>query len=97
MNMVVYDEDLLKDMISKIGKMIKEERLKRNLSQSDLSRIANIARSQVYKIENGEVRIGLMSLIKIMIALDIPIETVIPKESENVSYMRHLKWKDTLK
>lgn len=70
-NYNVYDEDWLEGQISSLGKNIREERLKRDLSLKDLSLITNINKRQLYKIESGENKIGLKGVLRIMIALEI--------------------------
>jgi len=71
-NTDVYNDQLLDTMILDIGKNVREERLRRDLSVNDLSIIANINPRHLYKIESGENKIGLLCLIKIMIALKMP-------------------------
>ena len=39
-----------------IGKILKEERLKRNLTIEQLSKMTNISKSEISRIENGKVR-----------------------------------------
>ena len=71
-NTDVYNDQLLETLIQGIGKNIREERLKRDMSIVDLSKITNIDRRQLYRIESGENKIGLLCLMKVMIALEIP-------------------------
>jgi len=70
-NINVYDEEWINNQISEIGKNIREERLRRDLSVNDLSLISNINIRQLYKIESGENKIGLKGIMRIIIALDI--------------------------
>lgn len=57
-------------IVSKIGEFIKQQRLKINKTQSQLSDEAGINRSTLSQIENGEA-ITMISLIQIMRALNI--------------------------
>lgn len=53
----------------KIGKKIKLERIKRDISQEDLSFEAGLARNTIWKIESGRVSPTIDSLEKIAHAL----------------------------
>ena len=55
----------------KIGKKIKLERIKRDISQEDLSFDAGLARNTIWKIESGRVSPTIDSLEKIAKALGI--------------------------
>jgi transcriptional regulator with XRE-family HTH domain len=57
-------------IVRKIGEFIKQERLKINKTQAQLSTEAGINRWTLGQIENGEA-ITMLSLIQIMRALDI--------------------------
>lgn len=57
-------------IVTKIGAFLKQERLKRNQTQANLSAAAGINRWTLSQIENGEA-ITMISLIQIMRALDI--------------------------
>ena len=57
-------------IVSKIGEFIKQERLKSNKTQAQLSEAAGINRWTLSQIENGEA-ITMISLIQIMRALNI--------------------------
>ena len=60
----------------KIGKKIKLERIKRDISQEDLSFEAGLARNTIWKIESGRVSPTVDSLEKIAHALGIDFATL---------------------
>lgn len=57
----------------KIGKKIKLERIKRDLSQEKLAEIANISKNFVGAIERGESSPTIETLAKIACAFEIPL------------------------
>lgn len=88
LNEVVYDDKLLETMILGIGKNIREERLRRDMSLVDLSKLTNIDRRQLYRIESGENKIGLLCLMKVMIALEIPVSMILPKNTRIIKVVK---------
>ena len=60
----------------KIGKKIKLERIKRDISQEDLSFEAGLARNTIWKIESGRVSPTIDSLEKIAHALGMDFATL---------------------
>ena len=56
-----------------IGNKIKELRLKKNLSQKELSNLCNIPQGKISKIENGAMNITLSTLETIFNALGYKI------------------------
>ena len=60
----------------KIGKKIKLERIKRDISQEDLSFESGLARNTIWKIESGRVSPTIDSLEKIAKALGIDFATL---------------------
>lgn len=54
------------------GKRIREERLKKELSQEKLAELANLHRTYIGMIERGEKNITLQNIEKIAKALKIP-------------------------
>lgn len=57
---------------SELAENIRFIRIQRGFSQEELAEKANVSASYIYKIEAGRVQIGLMALIKIKAALEIP-------------------------
>jgi transcriptional regulator with XRE-family HTH domain len=58
---------------SKVGKRIKEIREENNVSQKDLSYAADLDRSYVASVENGQRNISIVNLEKIAIALKVSL------------------------
>jgi DNA-binding XRE family transcriptional regulator len=56
-----------------IGVMIREERIKLNLTQGDLSKLSNISRRTLVSIESGDKNIGVHNLKKILNVFDFEI------------------------
>lgn len=63
--------------IKSVGKKLREKRLSKNLSQAMLSYDANIPKSQIGRIERGEINTTIGTLFKICIALDIDFKELI--------------------
>ena len=55
----------------KIGKIIRNKRLEKGLSQSDLARVVRMKQPDVSKIEFGKMNITLGTLIRLCKILDI--------------------------
>lgn len=80
------------DYIS-LGKRIREERLKLNLTQEQLAESIDVSTAYVGQIERGEKGLTLETLIKIANRLGITIDYIL-KESvnlENDNFMNQLK------
>lgn len=63
-----------------IGKRIKEERIKKRLTQEYLADFANVNVSHISNIENNKVKISLTLLIKICNALGVSIDYLLQNE-----------------
>lgn len=63
--------------IKSVGKKLREKRLSKNLSQAMLSYDANIPKSQIGRIERGEINTTLVTLLKICNALEIDLKELI--------------------
>jgi transcriptional regulator with XRE-family HTH domain len=61
------------NILIKFGKRVREERLKRTLSQEQLAELANVHRTYIGMIERGEKNISLLSIERISKALKIAI------------------------
>lgn len=79
---LVYDEEQLKNLIINIGKNVKAERESKNYSISQLCERANISSLHLCRIEKGVNPISVSTLIKISIALNIPVTRLIPETLE---------------
>ena len=61
----------------KLGKRIKEQRLKKHLTQEKLAEIVNIATSNISHIERATTQVSLHSLVKIANALDTTLDQLV--------------------
>ena len=61
----------------KFGERIREERLKRNLSQEELAARAGVHRTYIGMIERAEKNITLGNIEKLAKALGVPIEELL--------------------
>jgi transcriptional regulator with XRE-family HTH domain len=58
----------------KIGQRIKDLREKANISQKDLAYTADLDRSYIASIENGQRNVSIINIEKICIALNISLK-----------------------
>jgi transcriptional regulator with XRE-family HTH domain len=70
------DEKLLK----KLGDTIKKMRLAKGFTTREFANIADIAYSQVWKIERGHVDPSLTTLLAIARTLEVKVDKLIPQE-----------------
>lgn len=80
--LLVYDEDKINDLVVEIGKNIRDERLSRNWSTKKFADKANVTDGFIYKMESGAKNIGLTSFLKAQIALGVEPNQLIPILSE---------------
>ncbi|KKL81364.1 hypothetical protein LCGC14_1995500 [marine sediment metagenome] len=69
----------MSDLIEKFAEKLKELRIERNISQDALSRITDIDRSYIGRIDRGEVNITLDKLFKISKALKCQPAELMPE------------------
>jgi len=62
-----------KYILIRFGKKVREERLKKGLSQEDLASKAGVHRTYIGMIERGEKNITLVTIKKVAMALDLRI------------------------
>lgn len=67
-------------LLEDIGNKLKAARLRKGLSQRDLSAKAGLPQAQISKIENGATDLRLSSLITLSRALDLELE-MIPRKA----------------
>lgn len=60
-----------------LGKRIKEQRLKKHLTQEKLSEIIDVTTSNISHIERATTQVSLPSLIKIANALDVTLDQLV--------------------
>ncbi len=71
-----------KDLLCReIGLRIKELRKSKNMQQQDLAAACNFEKSNMARIESGRVNVTIGTLLKIALALDEPINELLPKKS----------------
>lgn len=61
----------MKSEAQKLGKNLKRIRLKKSISQGDIARVLNVARSFVSDIENGKRNPTLATIAKLAKAIDV--------------------------
>ncbi len=62
-----------KEILKKFGKRVREERLKKKLSQEELATKAGVHRTYIGMVERAEKNITLLNIEKIATALEINI------------------------
>ena len=71
----------------KIGKRIKELREKTEMSQKDLAYAADLDRSYIASIENGQRNVSIVNIEKIATALNVTIKEFF----NDVEFNKHTK------
>lgn len=66
-----------KDILLKFGRKVREERLKKQLSQEQLAELADVHRTYIGMIERGEKNITLENIEKISSALGLKIKDLV--------------------
>ena len=61
------------EFLGKLGARIKELRLKKSISQKDLAMKCNFEKASMSRIESGKTNITILTLNKIVIALNADI------------------------
>lgn len=64
-------------ILIKLGKRIREERLRRGLSQEELAELADVHRTYIGMVERGEKNITLLNIERIAAALKIPVDELL--------------------
>ena len=73
------DDDWLTDHFGGIGRRVRAERLRQNLTQDRVWQAAGIDRRTLQNVEAGkEMRLG--TLLRISYVLDVPLTTLIEEE-----------------
>jgi len=71
------DNDFMKDDITQFSKKLREIRLKKKLSQGDISRILQVHRSYISGLERGMRNPSLLTVRKIAKALGVNAKDLI--------------------
>ena len=70
---------------SKLGRRMKEQRLKKHLTQEKLGEIVNVATSNISHIERATTQVSLPTLVKIANALDVTLDQLVCDSSNPVA------------
>ena len=65
------------ELLEKFGEKVREERLKKGLSQEGLAAKAGVHRTYIGMIERGEKNITLINIKKVAKALDLAIDKLL--------------------
>ena len=68
--------DSKQNILIRFGERVREERLKKGLSQEDLAFRADLHRTDIGMIERAEKNITLINICKICDALEIPLKEI---------------------
>ncbi|MDP8215448.1 MAG: helix-turn-helix transcriptional regulator [Candidatus Euphemobacter frigidus] len=68
--------------IDQIGKIVKFHRGKSGLSRKQLATLAGVGKSTIFDLENGNMGIGLNTLLKVLNILNIKVRLHSPLMSE---------------
>ncbi len=85
MTVLVLDEKscMGAEILKRFGQRVRNERLKRSLSQEKLAEKASLHRTYIGMIERAEKNITLINIEKIANALEISIEDLLKENSKN--------------
>ncbi len=75
------------DVKLKIGQRIKELREEATMSQKDLAYTADLDRSYIASVENGQRNISIVNIEKIAVALNVTLKIFF----NNVEFDKHTK------
>ena len=81
---------------AEIGARIREARLARKMSQSELAEKSNISLPHISEIELGKADIRLQSFIRIIEALQVSSDAIIKARVPAVSQLLYQEYADTL-
>lgn len=62
------------EFLAKLGARVKELRIKKNISQKDLAMKCNFEKASMTRIESGRTNITVLTLYKIVTALDADLK-----------------------
>ncbi|MFI5240797.1 MAG: helix-turn-helix domain-containing protein [Candidatus Saccharimonadia bacterium] len=70
-----------KAALSSFGKQVKLWRHYRGLTQNDLASLAKLERVQISNIERGKSNPGLLTILRILVALDVTITELLSRSN----------------
>jgi HTH-type transcriptional regulator, competence development regulator len=68
-------DKLFKKELEAFGERLLAIRKEKGLSQADLESLSGIARTEISKIENGHKNIELITIVKLALALGVPVSS----------------------
>jgi transcriptional regulator with XRE-family HTH domain len=74
---ICYNEEKMDIMVSEMGRRIRDEALKQNINMQELAKLSGVDVSSIYRMRDGKA-LGLKNFLKLIWALDIPADKVIP-------------------
>ena len=77
-----WSEEATKRLYVDIGERIRKNRVKSDLTQTDLAHVTGLTRSSIANIEGGRQRAPIHTLYMIAQALDTSIQELMPSSSE---------------
>jgi transcriptional regulator with XRE-family HTH domain len=69
--------DMRKEELIKLGQIVRNKRIQRNLTQTELSTRAKVDRNYIGMLERGERNPSYLSLLKIASGLDMSINELL--------------------
>lgn len=75
---ICTSDERLEDFLMEIGRRLKEERIKKGYSVSELSQLSGVAATIIYRIESSSNPVGLRSLLRLMWSLNVSPAQLIP-------------------
>ena len=75
---ICTNDEKLEFLLLEIGRRLKEERIRKGYSVSELADLSGVAATIIYRIESANTTVGLRSLLKLMWCLNVPPEHLIP-------------------
>jgi transcriptional regulator with XRE-family HTH domain len=72
-----------KEICQKFGRNVRNFRLSRNWSQEELGHRASLDRTYIGGVERGERNPGLVNIVRIASALNVPVGELFPSSEED--------------
>lgn len=76
----VFDDEMMKKYMLILSQNIEDERVKQGIAIADLAEMSNVTYAHLTQVLNGRYNIGLNTLIKLMLVLNMSPEQVFPFE-----------------
>lgn len=79
-----------------IGNNLRKVRIEKGLTQVELSEITGVDRSLITKIELGQHMASLKTFLRLVVALDCPIETLLNGYEKFITLNINISQKDSI-